>query len=169
MTNTETRTRQTLTSMIRRHEAERRELADRLLAEEREQADQLHAEINPQAGAALAEALADVEKQLRADHRTGNLHAIQVTDLPSWASTQFPALDAADRADGRRRVLLHVPRQYADGHRDPIAFALVDVSDVVFGPGSRARVDRAMAKREAQVAAERERDRGAREREASRR
>ncbi len=138
MTNTETRTRQTLTSMIHRHEAERKQLADQLLADEHEQADRLLAAVNPQAGAALAEALADVEKQLRADHRTGNLHAIQVTDLPSWASTQFPALDAADRADGRRRVLLHVPRQYADGHRDPIAFALVDVSDVVFGPGSRA-------------------------------
>jgi hypothetical protein len=46
---------------------------------------------------------------------------------------------------------------------------VIDVSNVVFEPGSRARVDRAMAEREAQVTAERERDRGAREREASRR
>jgi hypothetical protein len=155
--------------MLHRHESERRDLADALLAEEREQADQLRAAFNPEAGAAIATALNDIERQLRADHRTGNLHAIQVTDLPSWASTQFPALDAADRAEGRRRVLLHVPRQYADGHRDPIAFAVIDVSDAIFGPGSRSQVDRAMAERVREMEAERERDRGAREREALRR
>jgi predicted RecA/RadA family phage recombinase len=168
-TTVETRTRQTLTAMCHRHEAERKQLADQLLAEEKQDADRLRAAFNPEAGAAIASALADVERQLRADHRTGNLHAVQVADLPSWASTDFPALDAGDRAEGRRRVIVHIPRQYADGHRDPISLAVIDVSDAIFGAGSRSRVDQALAARVREMEAERERDARDRERDASRR
>jgi hypothetical protein len=166
---TEAPSRQAFANMLARHEQERATFAAQLLAEEKAQASQLRAAFNPEAGTALAEALNDIERQLRADHRTGNLHAVQVTDLPSWASTDFPALDAADRAEGRRRVIVHVPRQYADGHRDPIALAVIDVSDAIFGAGSRVRVDQALAARVREMEAERERDARDRERDASRR
>lgn len=136
-------------ALIQRQAAEREELVRELEREEAAEARALTQAVRDDAGARLAEALEAVERQLRADRRADRLMAVEVTDLPSWARTTFPALDPDERAEGRRRMLLHIPRAYADGRRDPLAFAVVDVSDCVFGPGSRARVDRELAELEA--------------------
>jgi hypothetical protein len=161
--------RQTLTAMIHRHEAERRDLADALLAEQREQGDRLLAAVNPEVGAALAGAVADVERQIRQDRKADRLLAKIEPAVPGWAALAFPPLGADEVDEGRKRMVLFAPPRFGDGHQEPVALALVDVSDQVFGVGSRARVDRALAERVRLTREQQARDLDERERDALRR
>lgn len=135
--------RQTLTAMIHRHEAERRDLADALLAEQREQGDRLLAAVNPEVGAALAGAVADVERQIRQDRKADRLLAKIEPVVPGWAQVAFPPLDSDEVNEGRKRMVVFVPPRFGGDHQEPVAVALVDVSDAVFGTGASARRDRA--------------------------
>jgi hypothetical protein len=169
MTTTETPSRQTLTAMIHRHESERRDLADHLLAEQRDQADELLAAINPEVGAALAGAVADVERQIRQDRKADRLLAKIEPAVPGWAALAFPPLGSDEVDEGRKRMVLFAPPRFGDGHQEPVALALVDVSDQVFGVGSRARVNSETQNRERLTREQLARDLDERERDALRR
>lgn len=136
-----TDTRQALTNLLARQEAERRDLAERLLAEEQAAATALVNAVTPESGRALSAALDAVEQQLRAARRDGSLRVRIATDLPPFLDTNFPMLDRDQRAAGVRDVIVVIPRGFADGHTEPLALALIDISDLVHGPGSRARRD----------------------------
>lgn len=53
-------------------------------------------------------------------------------------------------------MMLVVPRPYADGHQEPLAVAVVDVSDVVFPGGHTKRAREAEARRQTEQARSRE-------------
>lgn len=164
MMTTETRARQTLTALLHRHESERRELADALLAEQRDQGDRLLAAVNPEVGAALAEAVDQIERQIRQDRKADRLLAKIEPVVPGWAQVAFPPLDSDEVNEGRKRMVVFVPPRFGGDHQEPVAVALVDVSDAVFGTGASARRDRAaddlqqaQAGRDAEIVRERER------------
>jgi hypothetical protein len=132
-------------NLLRRHEQERTDTAAEVLREEAEQATALRNAINPELGAALVEAMDDVEKQLRDDRKGGHLHAKVETSLPSFADAAFPPLSAADRREGRRQVTVYVPRPHAGGGHERLALALVDVTAAVFPHRSAGLLERERA------------------------
>lgn len=168
-TTVEPRARQTLTALLHRHESERRELADQLLAEQREQGDRLLAAVNPEVGAALAEAVDQIERQIRQDRKADRLLAKIEPAVPGWAALAFPPLGADEVDEGRKRMVLFAPPRFGDGHQEPVALALVDVSDQVFGAGSRTRVNAETQERERLTREQQARDLDERERDALRR
>lgn len=135
----------TFENMLRRHEQERTDTAAEVLREEAEQATALRNAINPELGAALVEAMDDVEAQLRDDRRGGHLHAKVETSLPSFADVAFPALTAADRREGRRQVTVFVPREQAGGGHERLAIAMFDATAAVFPHRSAGLLERERA------------------------
>lgn len=134
-----------LSHLIERQRREREQLVAQLLDAERDAAIALVNETHPLAGAALVEAIAGVERQIRADVKADRLLATVQTDLPAWADRTLPPLDDDDVAAGRRSVVIYIPRAYAIGGREHVAMGLVDLTDSVFGPGSRHRRDQQLA------------------------
>lgn len=129
-------------NLLRRHEQERTDTAAEVLREEAEQATALRNAINPELGAALAEAMNDVEKQLRDDRKSGHLHAKVETSLPHFADAVFPPLTAADRREGRRQVTVFVPRPHAGGGHERLAIAMFDATASVFPHRSAGLLER---------------------------
>lgn len=136
-----------LHNLLRRQEQEREDAVAAVLRAEREDAAALANAVLPDAGARLAEAVAEVEAQIRSDVRAARLLAEVRTELPSWADRTLPLLDPDDVGSGRRRVVVYIPRQFGDGTRENVASALIDVSDPVFGRGAGRQRDREMADR----------------------
>jgi hypothetical protein len=132
-------------ALLERQAREREDAAGQLLDAERRAAASILGDLHPDAGEKLTEALDGVERHLRADHRAGTLLGRVTTSLPEWMDSHFPALDPDDPDAGRRRVNVFVARPYADGHVEPTALALVDISDVIYGRGSRKRRDQLVA------------------------
>jgi hypothetical protein len=144
-----------LDTLLREQERQRSDFVAELLDEERRAAAGIVDALHPDAGAKLADAIDQIERQVRQDLRAGRLLAKVETSLPSWADRNLPPLDPDDAEAGRRSVVLFVPRPFGDGSREPVAVALVDVSDSVYGRGARQRRDQLVAD---DRAAERRRD-----------
>lgn len=134
--------REKLNALLARHEQERNDLVEQLQKEEQERADHLRAAVNPLSGAAMSEALSAVERQIAEDRRAGRLYAKVQTSLPSFADVEFPALDRHERETGWRNVVVFIPRSYADGARERLALALVDVTDAVFLRSTSGMIER---------------------------
>ncbi len=144
-----------LAGLLRLQEQQRADFVAELLDEQRQHAASILGDLHPDVGNALTEALEGIERQIREDHRAGRLLAKIETSVPSWADRNLPPLDPDDAAAGRRSMIVFVPRATADGHRESLALALVDVSDSVYGRGARQRRDQLVAD---DRAAERRRD-----------
>lgn len=127
---------ETFDALLRRQADERQALADALIRVEQLEAQQLQQGFNANAGSALAEALRELERQLRQDARNGvPIQATVVDTLPGWAPAHLPTLDEEDEADGKKPVIVFMPRTDAHtGERERLALALFDVSAAVFGP-----------------------------------
>lgn len=124
--------------LLRKQADERRALADALLHQEELEARLLSQQVNSHAGTALAEAIREVERQIKQDRGAGNLEAAVLTELPSWAPRHLPQLDEDDLESSRKSVVVVIPRTDASsGHRDRLALALFDVTDAVFPDGNR--------------------------------
>ncbi len=168
MTDTITATDR-LAGLLRLQEQQRADFVAQLLDAERQHAASILGDLQPDAGARLADALEAIEAQIRRDVKADRLLAKVVTQLPEWADRALPPLDPDDSTAGRRSVVLFVPRATADGHRERLALAVVDVTDSVFGKGAGQRRDQIVAD---DRAAERRRDaeiQRDRQREAARR
>lgn len=164
MSGTTPDSRDRLDSLLRRQDQERSDLVAELLDEERTAASAIANDLHPGAGARLAEALAAVERQLRTDHRADRLLARVVTELPAFVDAHFPSTDPDDERAGRRAVNVYIARRYGSGHIEPLAVAVLDVSDAIYGRGSRRRRDerlavdqQAEAARDAEIQRDRER------------
>lgn len=171
MNTTRQRARDRIGDLLNRQARERADLAHILEVEETEAARSLAEAVVPGAGAKLAEAIAEIETQLRQDHRTGDLLAREVHALPSWAVTgDLPTLTPHERAEGRRAVAVYCgPVLATDGRREPVAYALVDVSATIFGDRAVAALAQDRADRAEAFAAEVERNRREAEARARRR
>jgi hypothetical protein len=166
---TEAPSRQAFANMLARHEQERATFAAQLLAEEKAQASQLREAFNPEAGAALAEAFDQIERQVRQNKRADKLLARVEPVVPSWVDANLPALDPDEADAGRRRMVLYIPPPLAGGGRESVVLAVVDVTDALHGPGARARRDQDQLNRERLTREQLARDVDEREREALRR
>jgi hypothetical protein len=158
-----------LAGLLRLQEQQRADFVAELLDAERRAAAGIVDALHPDAGAKLADAIDQIERQIRQDLRAGRLLAKIETSVPSWADRNLPPLDPDDVEAGRRSIVLYVPRAFGDGTREPIALAMIDVSDAVYGRGARKRRDQQAAddqRAEAARGREVERDR---QREALRR
>lgn len=157
--------RHRLDTLLRRQEQERSDIVAELLDEERQHAAGIVNDLRPDAGGALVEAIDQIEAQIRRDVKADRLLAKVVTQLPEWADRALPLLDPDDVDAGRKSVAIFIPRRYANGHIDPLALGLVDVTDAVYGVGSRRRRDQQAADdraaelgRDAEIARDRERE-----------
>lgn len=160
MDTTKISTADAFAALLERQAREREDAAAALLDAEQRAANGIRNTIHPQVGAALAQALEDVEQAIREDLRADRLRVRIETTLPHFMDTTFPAPGPDDADAGRRSMIVFVPRATADGHRESLALALVDVSDAVFGRGARRRRD--------QLAADDQRAEAARGREVER-
>lgn len=95
-------------------EAERADLAAKMLEEGRAAANAYRSQFNTEGGAAPVSVLPEIETQIRRDRRADRLLPKVEAVVTDWADIHLPPLDRDDRDAGRRSEVVVVPQVFAD-------------------------------------------------------